>query len=269
MTTNIEHTEILNTAIEAAQAAGALALKKQQQLEEIKYKHETDLVTEADFACDQLIRNYITNKFPSHNLITEELDAVETTSEYTWYVDPIDGTINYSRKMPIWGISIGVADRDGLLAGVIYLPALEECYEALRGAGALCNGQTISVSNTDQLRQTFLTTGDFNCGDTQQMGGNNRDKLALREIGASHLQRVKCLGSAALELAYVAAGKMDAAAYIGYYSWDIAAGALLVKEAGGQVSALDGSELNLMGGRALFSNSHLHQKLLGVYEGLG
>lgn len=257
----------LSIALKAAQAAGKHALGMQKNLNDIRYKGAKDLVTEADMQCDHMIREQIIAAFPDHNLVTEELGDTEKGSAFTWYVDPIDGTINYSRRFPLWGVSIGLAQAGSMLCGVIYLPASDETFITARGEGAWLNGERIHVSPTTDLSQAIISHGDFNVGADEKTRRVLNEANFLARMGTvSAVQRVKCLGSAIVEGAYVASGRMEGYCMVILNPWDVAVTSLLVTEAGGQVTTLTGEPYQLTHRNALFTNGHLHQALLNSLD---
>jgi myo-inositol-1(or 4)-monophosphatase len=260
-----QYSGFLATAEAAALSAGQLALSMQGRLKDVHFKGEKDIVTEADLACDALIRKALVTAYPDHNIITEEAAALDKGSDYSWYVDPIDGTVNYSRGFPLWGVSLGLRQRDVMVAGAIYLPALNEMYTVSLGGGAFLNGSPIHTSLVAKAEEAIISHGDFNIGSTDdERQAMNSKSVSARAKTASALQRVKCLGSAVVEGAYVAAGRMEAYCMLAMKPWDVAVTCLLVTEAGGQVTRLDGSPFSILGQDALFSNGHLHQELLKI-----
>lgn len=259
--------EFLGAAIKAAEEAGGIARSLQHGLRDIRYKGEKDVVTEADFACDAAIRKSLAAAYPQHNIVTEEDAVIDRGSDFTWYVDPIDGTVNYSRGFPLWGVAIGLKRKDAVVAGCIWLPALEEMYTATLGGGAYLNGKKIRVSAVTELHQAIISHGDFNVGHTDAMRLElNEKNLQSRGRAAAALQRVKCLGSAVVESAFVAAGRMEGYCMLAMYPWDVAVGSLLVSEAGGKVTHLDGSVFDISGPNALFTNGILHQPILDILK---
>ena len=259
--------EFLGAAIKAAEEAGGIARSMQHALRDVRFKGEKDVVTEADFASDAAIRKSLAGAYPKHNIVTEEEAAVDQGSEYTWYVDPIDGTVNYSRGFPLWGVSIGLRRKDAMVAGCIWLPALEEMFTATLGGGAYLNGKQIQVSAVSELKQAIISHGDFNVGATDAIRTElNAKNLESRGRAAAALQRVKCMGSAVLEGAFVAAGRMEAYCMLAMHPWDVAVASLLVTEAGGKVTHLDGSAFDIGGKDALFSNGILHGPVLEVLK---
>jgi len=256
----------LDTAVRAAREAGALALGMQSNLKDIRLKGLKDVVTEADIACDAAIRKTLSEAHPDHDIVTEEEEALrrgKAGDRFTWFVDPIDGTINFSRGFPLWGISVGLMRGNDMIAGAIFLPAVEELYTAVAGGGAFLNGRPLHVSTVASLDQAILCHGDYNIGDTAEARGIiNRRLHQMLSQAAGKVQRVKCLGCAVAESAYVAAGRMDAYCMLAMKPWDVSVGSLLVTEAGGKVTRPDGSAFSVEGPDALFSNGILHERVL-------
>lgn len=260
----------LQTAVEAVLEAGRLALSMQAGLKEVRLKGHKDVVTEADFACDAAIRTFLTKAHPDHDVVTEEGADLKRAGRWTWFVDPIDGTVNYSRGFALWGVSVGLRHEDAeggpaMVAGAIYLPVLDELFTASLGGGAFMNGVPIHVSKVDRLDDAIISHGDFNIGSSpQQRQDYNRRSLSARMHTASAVQRVKCLGSAVVEGSMVAAGRMEAYCMLAMKPWDVAVSSLLVTEAGGAVSRVDGSPFDVEGQDALFSNTALHGPLVDL-----
>jgi myo-inositol-1(or 4)-monophosphatase len=260
-----DYAKFLETAVAAAREAGKLALGMQGALKDIRFKGEKDLVTEADYLCDDTIRGILAAAHPDHNIITEEAAGISRGSEYTWFVDPIDGTVNYSRGFPLWGVSVGLQRSGSPVAGAIFLPALGEMFTATLGGGAFLNGKPIRTSAVSELNRAIISHGDFNVGTTEEERRLVNEKtLMARSRSAASLQRVKCLGSAVLECAFVAAGRMEAYCMLSMKPWDVAVGGLLVAEAGGKATRLDGGPFAIEGQDALFSNGLLHAQVLAV-----
>lgn len=257
----------LDFAKAIAKEAGLHALSKFQGQRTIEFKTPKDIVTEVDMECDHLIRTKIAEAFPSDNLLSEETPDLDQGGDYTWIIDPIDGTINYSRGIPMWGVAVAIAQANHedpkqtkVIAGAQYLPVFEELFWAYEGGGAWCNEEQISVSRIQELEQFVISNGDYNVGDEDK---NNAANQSTIEIEAKLAQRIKCIGSAIVESSFVAAGRIDA--YVMQYShlWDISVGDILVREAGGQVTHLNGDSLSFTDGcNVLFSNGHQHQTLV-------
>jgi myo-inositol-1(or 4)-monophosphatase len=257
--------EFLAFARELALEGGQRALEIQKNLKQIVKKSMRDVVTEADYMVDSLFTQALEKKYPHHSILAEESGQHQGTSEWTWIIDPIDGTVNFSRGMPLWGINVAIMHHETVMAALIYLPALEEIYTAIKGAGAFLNDHPTHVSATRTLQDFVVSNGDFNVGEVFGMEALNQDNLASYQRQLPAVQRVKCMGSAAVESAWVASGKLDAYIMNCSYPWDIAPGSLLVAEAGGSVSALNGDPLVLApGARALFSNGKCHEQLVNT-----
>lgn len=245
----------------AADQAGVVLMELYGRAQ-IEYKGEIDLVTEADKKAEELIVGVIREHFPEHGIFGEESGAHDEGSaagEICWYIDPIDGTTNYAHGLPLFAVSIGVAVRNRVEVAVVYNPAYNEKYVARRGGGAFFNGKPMRVSQSPELRRSLLTTG-FPY-DTWKSEENNLDHYAAFQRECRGVRR---LGSAALDLAYVARGVMD-----GYWeafinSWDIAAGWLLVEEAGGKVTDLKGGPLSLPTRQILATNGLIHDEMIEI-----
>jgi myo-inositol-1(or 4)-monophosphatase len=228
----------LQQVITWAKAAGKSARDAFNEEHTIGLKGETDLVTEVDHACEKLILDSILTNFPDHSVITEETGKVKGSPDHCWYIDPLDGTVNYSHRVPIYAISIAYQHEGQLKLGVVYDPSHDECFSAERGRGAWLNDHAMRVSQADCLQRSLLVTGlPHNEADDKKM--NHRMQIFGRLTNLS--QGVRRLGSAAIDIAYVASGRLD-----GYWEekinhWDIAAGALIALEAGATVTDLQGN----------------------------
>jgi len=245
----------LEAAIEIAQQAGAILRDEFSRPPEIAYKGEVDLVTQADKRSEKAIVAAITNYFPEHSILAEEGFGHESISEFGWHVDPLDGTTNFAHGYPCFCVSIALAQRGTLLAGVIYNPIYNELFAAAKGEGATLNGKKISVSKNATLSTSLLCTG-FPVH-------NRKGTPNLQYYGDFTMQShgVRRDGSAALDLAYVAAGRFDGFWEFGLKKWDTAAGVLLVEEAGGKVSDFLGAPYELGGPLILATNSLIHEEM--------
>ncbi len=230
----------LQTAIQAAQAAGAITLEKFGVLSQsdIKGKDFKDFVTEVDKACEAAISSIITERFPDDNMLCEEGTVVKGTSERTWIVDPLDGTLNFIHSFPVFSISIALKDSNNeLCTGVVFQPVLQELFTAERGCGAYLNGKKISVSNRSEKESFLIATGipftEYHYIDSY-FG-------VLKEI-IHDCAGIRRAGSAAIDLAYTACGRFDGFWEYKLCPWDYSAGVLLVREAGGMVTDFTGNE---------------------------
>lgn len=254
----------LEIATEAAIAAGAV-LQGYLGLEEISEKERSgDLVTAADKASEAMILNILHRHFPNHAILAEESGKLgNAESDYLWVIDPLDGTTNYAHQYPFFAASIGLMIAGVPQVGVIFDPSHNELFRAAIGLGATCNRRPIQVSQTAELSKSLLVTGF--AYDRRETTDNNYAEFCH----LTHLTRgVRRSGSAALDLAHVACGRLDGYWERGIAPWDIAAGIVLLQEAGGKVTAYDGSPIRIESGRILATNGHIHallsQKLLDV-----
>ena len=200
---------------------------------------EIDLVTEIDKKSEDIITNHIKNEYPDHSILAEEKGKKEKNSEFKWIIDPIDGTINYAHKFPIYSISIALKHYDQTIVGVVHVPTFEETYTAIRGEGAYLNGEPIQVSECKSLSTAIIATGfpyDRKISDRDNV---DNFKNLIKKIGG-----IRRIGTGAYELSQVAKGVFDGYWEIKMNPWDVAAGILLVKEAGGKVTNLEGEEIN-------------------------
>lgn len=248
-----------SVAIQVAREAGRILGEHSGRAKEVRYKGEVDLVTEIDVRSETLIVERIQQHFPDHNILSEESGqarSLETDSAYRWIIDPLDGTTNFAHGYPFFCVSIGL-ERDGeTILGVVYAPTLDELFVAERGFGAFLNGQRLAVSSTDSLIRSLLVTG-FNY-DRATASAN----LARWEHFLMRSQAVRRDGSAALNLCFVAAGRFDGYWELGLKPWDCAAGALLVREAGGVVTDGEGAPHQFDAPALVASNRHLLPALL-------
>jgi len=219
-----------------AKEAGAIARGAFEKEHTIHMKGKLDLATEVDHACEKLLMDHIRAEFPTHAIITEETGAVRGDPDHCWYIDPLDGTLNYNHKLPIYAISIAYAHKRRLQLGVVYDPSRDECFSAERSQGAHLNAQPIHVSSITSLQQSLLTTGL----PAHNQANLDRNLSLIRQLTLSS-QGVRRLGSIAIALCYTACGRTDAHWDLGSTPWDLAASALIVEEAGGIITSLSGS----------------------------
>lgn len=255
---------MLNIAVEAAVEAGKFLKYNVGKIKNIERKkgQETNLVTEIDKQSEALIIKKIHQHFPSHDILGEESGAHELKSEYRWIIDPLDGTTNYTHGVPIYSVTIGIEYKKEIIAGVIYDPNADELFSAEKGQGAFLNGKKIRVSSTDQLINSLLVTGfPYNVKE-------NPDQVVdhfVRFLPVA--QGIRRLGSAALDLAYVACGRFDGYWEVFLNPWDKAAGIILVKEAGGMVTTFTGSETDIVyTANTLATNGLIHKDMLHILQ---
>jgi myo-inositol-1(or 4)-monophosphatase len=225
---------------------------------QVVYKGAIDLVTEIDRRSEDFLLANIQRDFPGHMIFTEESGQHQGSLDHCWYIDPLDGTVNYAHGVPIFSISIAYAENGRVLLGVVYDPMQDECFAAERGKGAWLNDELIQVSEADELVKSLLVTG-FPY-DIRTAKENNLNYFGYF---ATHAQAVRRLGSAALDLSYVASGRFDGYWELRLNAWDVAAGALICEEAGGLVTDLEGNKDYLKDPYAMVAaNPHVHAQLL-------
>jgi myo-inositol-1(or 4)-monophosphatase len=249
----------LEIAVRAAQKAGSLQREKLWSEHVIDFKGETNLVTEVDRACEDLIVSTLRAEYPESDILAEEEAYTSFASNLKWIIDPLDGTTNYAHGFPWFCVSIALAIDGVLRLGVIYHPVLDELFTALKGEGAFLNGRRLQVSNRQPLKSCLLATG-FPYDKTR----DNENNFALFAAFQLSARAVRRAGAAALDLAYVAAGRLD-----GYWEckikpWDIAAGKLLVEEAGGMVTGYAGEPTSIYDHRILASNGVIHGEMVAL-----
>ncbi len=250
-------------AEQAARKAGSILLDMAGKVS-IREKGRGDLVTSADLASQEAIRETLLTTFPSHSFLGEESPAASNpAAEARWIVDPLDGTSNYVHGLEFYAVSIGLEFRGELVVGVIFDPAGNRCFSAIAGGGAFVNGEPIRVSTASTLRESLLVTG-FPPG----MRGRT-DLLRLFQEFCSECHSVRRLGSAALDLAYVACGRFDGFYAPNLHPWDAAGGVVIVREAGGRVTNLDGSPYRLETPDILASNGLIHTPMIQVIQPTG
>lgn len=250
----------LETAIDIAREAGALLTEYFKTPLEISYKGPSNLVTEADRCSEALIVDRLHKHFPGHAVVGEEGGGQRIESDYCWYVDPLDGTTNFAHAFPVFCVTLGLAHRGEVIAGVVYDPTREELYTVERGAGAFLNGKRISVSKNATLSESLLATGFPPFDSNHDLNA----QLFFRFTVLSH--GVRRPGSAALDLCYVAAGRFDGYWELKLNPWDKAAGTLLVAEAGGKVTDLAGGSFRLQTGEIFVSNGLIHGQMIPIFS---
>ena len=257
----------LATAIEAVIRAGELQLASLGRDIRVDKKSAIDLVTEVDIAIERAFRDTIAERFPGHVVLGEEFEEAgqrEGIPQYCWLFDPIDGTTNFAHGLPIFCSSLALEIDGELAVGAVYDPNRHELFTAERGQGARLNGLPIRVSTAaDTLIDSLLVTG-FHYGVHKDPG----ELMQLFEAFIRRSRAVRRLGSAAIDLCYVACGRVDAFYEMKLQPWDIAAGALIVQEAGGTISTVDGDPFRSRAGSVLASNGRIHGAMVDVIRGV-
>jgi myo-inositol-1(or 4)-monophosphatase len=247
----------LETAVEIAREAGGLLANYFERRIGYELKGEFDLVTEADRASEKLVVERLRSHFPTHAILAEEGGGHENSSDFRWYVDPLDGTTNFAHGYPMFNVTLGLERAGEAIAGVVYDPVRQEMFSAERGAGAYLNGRRIRVSKASDLSVSLASTGFPSRKRSNDINIHFYYQIAMASHG------VRRTGSAAIDLAYVAAGRLDLFWEFGLKPWDMAAGTLLVTEAGGRVSDMHGGPHNINSSPHLLAdNGALHEPAL-------
>ncbi len=253
------HRLMLAEAVTAAAEAGALMRRQFRTRLPVRMKGPTDVVTATDEACQALIVRRLRRRFPDHGILAEEGLDDRPTAEWRWILDPLDGTKNFARGHPVFCVSIAAEHRGRVELGVVHDPIHGETFTAVRGQGAWCNGRSVRVSRVAALDRAFLGTGLPHR--IRRFGGSvvlTFGRFAVRSLG------VRDRGAGALDLCYVACGRLDGYWELDQSPWDIAAGALIVEEAGGRMSNFGGGPFDIFGGETVASNGRIHGEMLAI-----
>ena len=244
-----------------AKGAGEILRAGYGEVHQIDFKGPIEMGTEVDKQAEDYIVSKIREPFPSHSIIAEESGKLDGEKEKRWFIDPVDGTSNYARGLPLFATSIAYAEKGEMRLGCIYDPMRDECFYAEKGSGAWLNGKTIHVSNTKELINAMLVTG-FPYDIHKKENNINHFSNIIREV-----HTLRRLGSAALDLVYVASGRLDGYWEIDISPWDIAAGTLIIEEAGGTVTTTNGNSVYMRPPYDLIaSNGILHDRLLNFFK---
>jgi len=249
----------LEAAVEAAHLAGSYQRHRFDSSLEIDLKGDKNLVTEVDRESERLIVTHLLSAFPGYNIVAEEGEYPQGHSPFRWIIDPLDGTTNYAHGFPWFCVSIGLEIGNEIVAGVIFNPLHNELFTAVSGCGAFLNGRRLHVSTRSPLQNSLLGTGfPYDCASDP---ANNFSQFVSFQKSARGIRRA---GAAALDLAYVAAGRLDGFWELKLKPWDVAAGVLLVREAGGVVSTYDGSTYGIYNHRIVASNGLIHGEMTAL-----
>lgn len=249
-------------ALHLAKQAGDEVIKYFNRDKIIKKKSKSQIVTQADLIADKIIISGLKKKFPSHQILSEESGFKKLKSDYLWTVDPIDGTTNYFIGNPLFAVSLALFYKNKPILGVIYAPALKETYQAQLNQGAYLNNKKIKVSKTSRLDQSFFTYCHGSATKDIKRAMKIYNEIKLKTLDSRQL------GSATLELGFVAAGRTDCITIPGAHTWDVAAGVLLVREAGGKVTDFFGRDWNLKSKDMVASNGKIHPALIKLLKNI-
>jgi len=253
--------EYLMASEEAARKAGQLLKENISKSDEIFYKGAVDLVTPFDTKAQRTILDHLSSFFPDHGYLAEEGLSQNKGAEMRWIIDPLDGTTNYAHHFPVFTISIALERRSEIILGLVYDPMREEMFSVLKGQGAFLNGKKICVSDIDELDKSLLATGfPYDVRVSQENNISHFNNFIIRAQG------IRRCGSAAMDLCYVACGRFDGFWELKLKPWDVAAGTLIVQEAGGQVSDFRGGEFSIFGSEVLATNGAIHQQMVDILE---
>ncbi len=250
----------VSTAVDIAREAGALLAQAFERPKEISYKGKANLVTEADKRSEALILERLHTYFPKHDIVAEEGGGHDRGSDYTWHVDPLDGTTNFAHGFPVFAVSMGLTYRGEPIVGVVYDPTRDELFAAERGGGAYLNNKRLHVSQIAILSDSLLATG------FPPFAKNNELNLELFFNFSPLSHGVRRPGSAALDLCNVAAGRYEAFWELKLNSWDKAGGAVIVTEAGGRVSDTVGRPFSLACDEILATNGLVHDEMCRIFK---
>lgn len=230
----------------------------------VKNKGDIDLVTNSDYECERYIVHCILKKYPNHSVLTEEKYSKDNKSEFLWIIDPLDGTTNYSRRLPIFSISMALAIEGDIKFGIVYAPKLNLFFSAIKGKGAFENNKKIRVSSVSDIGKSFLVTGF-----PYDIRTTNFDNIDIFAALSKKALAIRRLGSASIDLCYVASGIFDCFWELKLNVWDFAAGFLILNEAGGKFTDIYGNEFNINNGitdSVVGSNSLIHNEILKIIK---
>lgn len=249
----------VESAIEIAHEAGSLLRNYFERRVQFELKGDFDLVTEADRASEKLVIERLKAVFPGHDILAEEGGGHDNSAEYRWYVDPLDGTTNFAHGYPVYNVTLALERAGELIAGVIFDPNRDELFACERGGGAYLNGRRIHVSKARNLNESLFSTGFPSRRRHLDVNIHFYHQLAMGSHG------VRRCGSAAIDLAYVASGRLDGFWEFGLSPWDMAAGQLMVEEAGGRCTDMRGGRHALTSPHIQTNNGLIHEELMGLF----
>lgn len=251
----------LKEAQSTAQKAGEMLRKNIDASPEVSFKGAVDLVTDYDNRAQRMIFDHLSSCFPAHDFLAEEGLSRDRGGDFRWIIDPLDGTTNYAHAFPIFCVSIALEWKKEIVLGVIYDPMREEMFLAVKGEGALLGGKTIRVSSVDDLDRSLVATGfPYDLRESEVNNIDHFNNFLLR------VQAIRRCGSAALDLCYVACGRFDGFWELKLHPWDVAAGALIVQEAGGRISDFRNQEFSILGSEILATNGLIHEQMVQVLQ---
>ena len=254
--------DLKRVALKAVKEGGAILMKYFGKIKSIDYKGEINLVTEADQRSEEVILSIIKNSYPNHRILAEETGESGNSSSFKWIIDPLDGTTNYAHGYPCFCVSLAIEYEEEVIYGAVYDPVKEELFTAEKGKGAFINGKAIKTSSTKQLDQSLLCTGfPYDVRDDMDSNILNFRTFLMKA------QAVRRDGSAALDLCHTAAGRFDGFWEQKLFPWDVAAGGLLVTEAGGKLTNFTGGNFSIYDKEIVASNGLIHDQMVEALNG--
>lgn len=252
--------DYLNAAVEISREAGELQLDGLNKAKKIEYKgNPFNIVTQVDKACEKLIVDYLKGKFPFHDILAEEGTDIKKESEWLWIVDPLDGTVNYAHGYPLFTVSIGLLHKGKPVVGVVYDPNRNEMFIGEHGGGAMLNDKPIRVSKNKTIESSMISTGfAYNVNETRLNNINHFNDFIKK------CHAIRRDGVASIDMCYIACGRYDGFWELFLKPWDIAGGAVIIKEAGGRLSMFDGKPLDIFGDEIVASNGLIHEEMLEI-----
>jgi myo-inositol-1(or 4)-monophosphatase len=254
--------DLKRVALKAVKEGGAILLKYLGKIKSIDYKGEINLVTEADQRSEEVILSIIKDSYPNHRILAEETGESGNSSSFKWIIDPLDGTTNYAHGYPCFCVSLAIEYEEEVIYGAVYDPVKDELFTAEKGKGAFINGKAIKTSSTKQLDQSLLCTG-FPYDVRDDMDSN----ILIFRTFLMKAQAVRRDGSAALDLCHTAAGRFDGFWEQKLFPWDVAAGGLLVTEAGGKLTNFTGGNFSIYDKEIVASNGLIHDQMVEALNG--
>jgi len=256
----IQTSELLSFAVKIAKEAGEIQMSYFGNICSLEKKSTNiDLVTNADIESEKYLINAIQKEFPEHSIQSEENGKISNDNEYTWVIDPLDGTTNFAHKLPIFSVSIGIIKNDKTECGVVFNPAANKCFYAVRNCGAFLDNQPIHVSSSSTLSDSLLATGFPYLHDSSY----DRSFALFKEF-YDKTRGIRRLGAASLDLCFVAMGRFDGYYEYGLKPWDICAGSLILLESGGNVTDWNNKKIPFSGKRILATNKLIHNEMISI-----
>lgn len=251
----------MEVATTAALKAGQVLTEKFTSIKTFQSKGRGNVVSEADFAAEKVIKQLISEQYPDFGIISEESEAVKGKSDYQWVIDPLDGSRNYVSGVPHFAVNIALVRGEEILLGLTYDPSRKEIFTAVKGNGAYLNGKQVWVGKAADIKNSLVGL-DMGYNDAR-----GKDALTLLNALWPGMQSIRVMGSAALGLAYVAAGRLDIYFHHNLYPWDVAPGILMIQEAGGVITDRNGNPMNYEIGHLIAANKAVHSDFLCLTEG--